>query len=263
MPAVLGAGAVIVASLGVSAAATSSASAKIAGCVAVKSRAVTVLNTTGRKKCAAGTTRITWNLPGPKGPHGSPGPVGLAGPDGPPGPPGVQGVRGAKGATGPVGDPGPAGQLGNIGATGPKGPKGATGATGPAKSASVYTGYRSQFSEKTVGASYTELTQTPELPAGTYLVTAAATIDNPHGDVIRCRIEYGSGSVGYGAGDDAWLGDTNLDSASIAATDAVTVKANQRIGYYCSDDDTGSGDAVNNYVALTAVPVTHLVVHDG
>src|SRR5712691_1070805 len=47
--------------------------------------------------CAAGETKLQWNVEGPSGPQGPQGPAGAQGPPGPAGPAGAAGTAGAQG----------------------------------------------------------------------------------------------------------------------------------------------------------------------
>jgi hypothetical protein len=94
---VLGVIAVVVAAAGGAYAATSGGG-KISVCVSKSSGGLYKA-----KHCAAGDSKLSWNVTGPKGATGKTGPAGPAGRTG------ATGATGATGSTGPGGPPGPAG----------------------------------------------------------------------------------------------------------------------------------------------------------
>jgi hypothetical protein len=100
--------------------------------------------------------------PGDKGPTGDKGPIGDKGPTGDQGPQGLIGDKGPTGDKGPIGDQGPQGPIGDKGPTGDKGPPGDPGGGGGA--VTIYFNGHAELSGL-------------NLPAGSYLITAAATLD--------------------------------------------------------------------------------------
>lgn len=116
--------------------------------------------------CAAGEQRLVWNQRGLPGPQGKEGPQGKQGPQGAQGAQGPQGAQGLPGATGAQGATGPQGLPGNVGNPGPEGPEGPTGPSD---------GYSAPVSDDTFSDSPVVLARLT-LPAGTYLVDAAAYV---------------------------------------------------------------------------------------
>lgn len=151
---------------------------RIFSCVTVDTGDLRIV--TADDTCAVGEERLVWNqrgLPGPRGKQGERGPQGAAGPQGPPGVPGVPGVPGAPGPQGPQGLPG---DVGNPGPVGPQGP------IGPSD------GYSVALSDDTF-SDVPVVLATLTLPAGTYLVDAAAylSLDQSGGpfDTVSCGLE--------------------------------------------------------------------------
>ncbi len=97
---VLGTIALVVAAAGGAYAATSGGG-KISVCVSKSGGGLYKAN-----HCAAGDSKLSWNVTGPRGPRGRTGPAGSTTGTGPAGPAGPTGPTGPGGATGP---PGPAG----------------------------------------------------------------------------------------------------------------------------------------------------------
>lgn len=192
-----------------------------------------------QKKCAAGSHLLRWNLKGSKGEPGAPGPTGVPG---------------------PVGSTGPSGPAGDRGATGGRGPTGSPGATG------VVVGYQAvanRLNSLVVTGSWTEVEQTAELPAGTYVVNAQISLHNPDQDGVACRIEYGGSKFGYDNGDRAQT-EGSVVYETLSSTDTDTVTANQRIGYYCADlESTPKDDLQLHNGSLIAMPVLAFGVNSG
>jgi Collagen triple helix repeat (20 copies) len=261
VPGWLGAGALLVATIGVAQAATSTSASTVAGCYRNTTRVVTVL--AAGKACPKGTTSLVWQRTGAAGATGAVGKRGATGAAGPAGPQGPPGPDGQTGGTGPTGDQGDRGAFGALGATGPTGPQGAKGATGKTGSIAGYEGYRTYSDGVTVTGKWTEVAETAELPAGHYLVTASSFIgfDNDD-DLIACRIEFGSGGTAYAGGDVVFTGDSHADGVSVSSTDGGQVAANGRIGYYCADFDNSPDGAIAGAAAVTAVPVVTFTGND-
>jgi hypothetical protein len=145
----LGAGAVLVVSVGIAYAAIPDSNGVIHGCYVSGQGQLRVIDTAKAKEsCKNNETAISWNQQGPKGDKGDTGPQGPQGVKGDTGPQGPQGIQGATGAqgpqgpqgeTGPQGEDGPAGADGAAGAQGPAGPQGPPGPQGPAGS-TTFTG---------------------------------------------------------------------------------------------------------------------------
>jgi hypothetical protein len=127
--------------------------------------------------CAANEERLVWNQRGLPGPRGKQGPQGTQGAQGAQGP---QGLQGATGASGPQGAPGPQGLPGDVGNPGPQGP------IGPSDGFSVAL-RDDTFSDAPV------VLATLTLPAGTYLVDAAAylSLEQSGGpfDTVSCGLD--------------------------------------------------------------------------
>ena len=125
----LGAGSVLVLSVGIAYAAIPDASGVISGCFVSGQGQLRVIDKDKGETCKNNETAISWNQKGPKGDKGDKGDIG---PQGPQGQTGAQGPQGQTGPQGPQGPAGATGQQGSAGATGAQGPAGATGAQGPA-----------------------------------------------------------------------------------------------------------------------------------
>ena len=131
---------------------------RIFSCVTVDTGELRIIN--ADETCAPGEERLAWNqrgLPGPRGKQGLQGARGAQGP---------QGAQGVPGATGPQGVPGPQGLPGDVGRRGPVGPQGPIGPSD---------GFSAALSGAAFGDSGAVLASLT-LPAGTYLVDAAAYI---------------------------------------------------------------------------------------
>ncbi len=131
-------------------------------------------------KCPSGFTAIAFNRTGPQGPQGIQGPKGDTR---------STGATGATGATGPQGPAGPAG------ATGPQGPIGPAGTSG--------LGHVYAVPASAIGAVSTEhplTVATLQLPAGNYVVSGQAEIENHDGDAQAgsCHIQLNGADVDYG-----------------------------------------------------------------
>ncbi len=141
---------------------------------------------------ATGATGAT-GAAGPQGPIGLPGPQGVQGPAGPMGPAGANGSPGPAGAQGPQGPVGPAGATGATGQQGPTGSQGATGATGPAgptgpQGPTGPAGPGTLVDQVMVSPSsppacnsngyQCSISSTTSLAAGSYFVTARATVSS-------------------------------------------------------------------------------------
>lgn len=148
---------------------------RIFSCVSVDTGDLRIVN--ADDTCALGEERLVWNqrgLPGPRGRQGEQGPRGAQGPQG------VPGVMGPQGAPGPQGVPGPQGLPGEVGNPGPQGP------IGPSD------GFSAVLSDDTFSDAPVVLA-TLTLPAGTYLVDAAAylSLEQSGGpfDTVSCGLD--------------------------------------------------------------------------
>lgn len=130
--------------------------------------------------CEVGEERLEWNQQGVRGPRGKQGAQGRPGPQGP------RGFAGTPGAPGPSGPQGPAGPPGLPGEVGQRGPQGPEGPRGPSD------GYSVSLADDPVSDEPVVLA-TLVLPAGTYLVDAAAYIalDVSGGpfDTVSCGLD--------------------------------------------------------------------------
>lgn len=148
---------------------------RIFSCVTVATGDLRIVN--ADDTCVIGEERLVWNQ------RGLPGPRGRQGPKGPQGAQGPQGSQGVPGATGAQGAPGPQGLPGNVGNPGPVGPQGPIGPSD---------GYSAALSDDTFGDSPVVLA-TLSLPAGTYLVDAAAylSLEQSGGpfDTVSCGLD--------------------------------------------------------------------------
>jgi Collagen triple helix repeat (20 copies) len=130
----LGAGAVLVLSVGIAFAAIPDASGVINGCFVSGQGQLRVIDKDKGETCKSNETAISWNQKGPKGDTGPQGATGVQGATGPPGAtgqPGPQGQTGPQGTQGPAGGTGLQGADGATGAQGPPGPPGSEGPPGP------------------------------------------------------------------------------------------------------------------------------------
>lgn len=108
----LGAGAILVVSVGVAYAAIPASNGTINGCYSGGQGQLRVIDAESGETCKSNETAISWNQQGPQGIPGAIGPQGLQGIQG------QQGETGATGATGATGPQGPAGNAGEDGADG-------------------------------------------------------------------------------------------------------------------------------------------------
>ena len=148
---------------------------RIFSCVTVDTGELRIIN--ADDTCATGEERLAWNQRGLPGPRGKQGPQGAQGAQGPQGPQGVPGATGAQGVPGPQGLPG------NVGNPGPAGPQGPIGPSD---------GFSAALSDDTFSDAPVVLA-TLSLPAGTYLVDAAAylSLEQSGGpfDTVSCGLD--------------------------------------------------------------------------
>ena len=170
------------------------AGSKIYGCVSSSG----VLSKVGIKapKCPKGTSQLSWGVSGSPGANGlnglqglqgEVGPQGLQGPKGEVGPQGLQGFQGevgpqglqgefgwqgAQGLDGPQGEQGIMGEAGMQGEPGEQGPKGEAGSDGGG--VTLYSGGIVDMQNFGPYARH-RIAETPEVPEGSYLVTASAS----------------------------------------------------------------------------------------
>lgn len=145
---------------------------RIFSCVTVDTGELRIIN--ADDTCATGEERLAWNQRGLPGPRGKQGPQGTQG---------AQGPQGVPGATGAQGVPGPQGLPGNVGNPGPAGPQGPIGPSD---------GFSAALSDDTFSDAPVVLA-TLSLPAGTYLVDAAAylSLEQSGGpfDTVSCGLD--------------------------------------------------------------------------
>jgi len=142
------------------------------------------------------------------------------------------------------------GAKGDKGSTGPQGAAGATGTTGAQ-------GPRGIVSPRvvTVGSDAipndvdTTILTNNNVPAGSYVVTAKATLETTDGDLMQCNLENGGNSVDQ----TQWVAPTAADLDSPMMLTAVVNVTNGPLSIVCSKDGTTDGSASN--VKLIAVPV--------
>lgn len=209
---------------------------------------------------------------GPTGPAGAPGPAGPAGPAGPRGETGPQGVgeTGPAGPQGPVGPAGPQGPVGPVGPQGPEGPRGPVGPIGPAGAVgptgdpgtyAADTGWVSDISGQTVGATAVVRLSGPQRlganvshPAGSedvvvsragrYLIRYHVNVAtaSPVGAAVGVAVD----NAGVPAGDTAILGGSGYVSGEVLTdlpADARVSLFNSGIGTLELASD-GSGAAL-------------------
>src|SRR3954453_9069260 len=112
--ALVAAGIVLGAAVGVAVASIPDAGGVISGCYNTTSGALRIVDPT-RSKCSSSEVGIAWNqhgVQGSQGIQGTPGPQGPPGPQGTPGPQGEPGTNGSDGSPGPRGSTGPQGPAG-------------------------------------------------------------------------------------------------------------------------------------------------------
>ena len=148
---------------------------RIFSCVTVDTGELRIIN--ADDTCAVGEERLAWNQRGLPGPRGKQGPKGAQGAQGP------QGPQGVPGSVGPQGVPGPQGLPGNVGNPGPVGPQGPIGPSD---------GFSATLADDTFSDTPVVLA-TLSLPAGTYLVDAAAylSLEQSGGpfDTVSCGLD--------------------------------------------------------------------------
>lgn len=148
---------------------------RIFSCVTVDTGELRIINVDDT--CATGEERLAWNQRGLPGPRGRQGPRGASGPQG------AQGLPGPAGISGPTGPQGPQGLPGNVGNQGPEGPQGPIGPSD---------GFSASLSDDTFSDAPVILA-TLSLPAGTYLVDAAAylSLEQSGGpfDTVSCGLD--------------------------------------------------------------------------
>jgi hypothetical protein len=100
---------------------------------------------------------------------------------------GATGPAGAAGAQGPQGPQGNTGATGPQGATGAQGPQGIQGLTGPQGPAGNSVGISGVSTTATIlGTGYEVIVQTSPVPAGTYYVSAATTVEALADSEVSC-----------------------------------------------------------------------------
>jgi hypothetical protein len=195
---------------------------------------------------------------GPAGPQGPVGPVGPVGPAGIPGPFGPIGPQGPAGPAGPQGIPGPVGANGAPGPQGPAGiagPAGPIGATGPAGPSNTFT----TFSSANVSLSTSSFVILGELtlPAGAYVVSAHATVDNTDRSLpstVWCQI--------LPQGNRLRQDIAPFDSIAIGYTITVQLPSPGSVVWECTEADRGppNVNVTATDARLTAIQVGSLTV---
>jgi len=142
------------------------------------------------------------------------------------------GLKGAKG------DQGPAGQTGPAGAPGAQGPRGIV-------SPRVQT-----LGGKDINDGPAQTVLTSDVPAGTYVISAKATLVAEDNDMIQCNLYNGNQSIDQTQWDSP---EAFLVSSPMALTAVATVTTGD-LSIECSTDGIVDTTEVNN-VKLIAVPV--------
>ncbi|HEX7103241.1 MAG TPA: hypothetical protein VF201_11405 [Nitrolancea sp.] len=180
----------------------------------------------GTPICKSGDRLITWNEVGPTGPTG---------------PTGATGETGATGATGQTG------QTGATGATGQTGATGATGAQGAAGTSDTY--FDQNFSGGiTISGSGADVASV-SVPAGNYLITFSASLENDDGDAQDATCQPNTGNGTTVRLDPATVSDSGWRS-SISVVSVATLGAPGAITVHCSTYD---GSAHEAFLAVTKV----------
>ena len=122
--------------------------------------------------------------------------LGAQGPKGDQGIQGIQGPVGPQGPQGPVGPQGPQGQTGPQGPQGPQGATGATGATGPAGAPGTSEAYYGR-NDNNFGFTGPVTLISKNVPAGSYVISARAVLENFDGDhqPQSCELRDGAGNL--------------------------------------------------------------------
>jgi hypothetical protein len=230
------AGIIVGATLVAPAIAARDAAKEIYSCVTVATGDLRIIN--ADDTCVTGEELLTWNEQGVPGPRGKTGPKGATGATGPQGPRGFAGAPGAQGPQGPQGPTGPQGVPGEVGNPGPEGPRGPIGPSD---------GYSAPISDDTFSDESVVLARLV-LPAGTYLVDAAAyvSLDVSGGpfNTVSCGLE----SAG-----DSFAAVTAFGTTTFPVATSVEIfEPEGDVTFVCSKGEPGSVRASG---VLTAVKV--------
>lgn len=179
----------------------------------------------GTPQCKSGDTLITWNQVGPTG------------------------ATGPTGDTGPSGSTGATGQTGSTGATGSTGQTGATGAQGAAGTSDVY------FDQSGFGGAAITINNpgvdvsSVNVPAGLYLITFSASIENIDSDAQDATCQPNTGNGTTIRLDPATPTDSGF-RGSISVVSVANLGAAGTITVHCSTFD---GYAHEAFLAVTRV----------
>jgi len=214
--ALVGAGAVVLAAGGATAALDARGDGDVVNACRSKSGLLRAL--AAGAACRKSEQALSWNVrgvPGAAGPGGSAGP---AGPAGPPGAAGADGAAGAAGAQGAQGIPGPAGSAG------PSGPAGSAGPTGTIAAISALHGVDCT----NAGSEGTVAVQTDAAGAITFTCTAGAPPPAPAALVLN-EIDYDQ--VGADSGGFVEIRNNGATAADLAGIAVVLVDGTDRLEY--------------------------------
>jgi len=166
---------------------------------------------------------------------------------------GVTGATGATGPTGPTGSPGPTGPQGPTGPTGASGPTGPSGPVGPTGPAAVWI-TRADTVDLPPNVQIFKV-RTLSLPAGNYLVGIAGEMrDGNNGEYAATCDLYKNTTAGTFIAQ-SWADDGDGGGGAIYVKDVVSSNAAFTLDFYCTNDESSSGDYVAN-IHMTATRVS-------
>jgi hypothetical protein len=207
----------------------------IHGCYAKSGGGLRVIDD-GVINCAKSETSLNWNV---RGVTGAQGPQGAEGPQGPTGPQGSQGTQGQQGPQGAQGQPG------------------AQGPTGPSGTSHAYYSLNNNGKFDKNGA---RVAQIVNLPAGSYIVTAAGQVGNFVDDSTQtCELITGITTIQTVAIDTFSVqtaGDRTAASGGLTLTGPVTLATPGSVEVDCSTSDHSStSDGSVTDLDMTAISV--------
>jgi hypothetical protein len=183
-------------------------------------------------------------MSGPKGAVGAQGPVGTQGPAGPQGLSGASGQPGGLGSQGDVGATGPQGNTGPTGPTGLQGSPGTTGERGPSDA------FEQTVSALTIPSSAMTNIASYSVPAGSYVVTATASVHNnssTHNAPVNCLLNVGDGTNFtnfYSFGLQPFVSGNFSTTGTTSITKAASFGSPATITFSCQDNTGSSGDSI-------------------
>jgi hypothetical protein len=237
---------------------------KLYACYSNTTDALSYLNYPTVKKCASGSTLISWNITGAqgaqgaKGAQGSAGAQGAQGAKGSTGSKGPQGSAGAQGVKGAQGAQGAQGAAGAKGSKGPAGAQGAQGAPGANGAVALYSGKLNYSDNSPPGRSYSpgvsEVVATLSPPAGSYAVNVDATVGTFTGSV-RCHAFAHSLSGRSTSSTNVAHNAVSQKYVTVAMTGGMTIKSGSIIEVDCFAPQPEPNDLAVLNVQITATQV--------